>query len=660
MKTIFKKISAAAASAVIAACSVGSSISFGADTSEIPTYIIHYELGDDVTIVPDEDGNVPELGDEEKPYNSAVFITDAKLKKDGYYFSGWTADDIYGYNGGMVYRVPDHDVTLKPVWTTKGDKDVHTVKFSVEYDDEVKEEYEKLVPAQKGVSGSFIEIPMYVFPRDGYKQSGWTDGTNVFVGQQFIILHDEDITLYPNWKKKYKLTYSVGDADRINGTTMQEYEVMEDGSVELQASDRFSRNGFKISGWHCETDGKDYKPYQTFIMPSSDVVMTPIWEPINYTIVFDAGLTSNDDVRVKGKTDTTIIIPECTSTKEGYTFGGWKKDDTVYQPGDEYLVLGAKPGIGISFKAVWNEEGKQEETAKAFEIKVVDKESGEPVNDVWLSASSFIYEGGAAKADTFPIDTAKENPKKVSYTDLDEITKVEVGSFRIVEDIYNGFAYKLDENDIEEKIENGTAYYTVKLSKKVYPDDVKPYSHVVRVYEKGTSNLIKDVTVTGNWEIEYEGKVTGPVQIIDTSAANPAILSYEKYKDATSCGFMISDVYGDTPYMFNRGDYIITKDDENHIIYHNVYLIKRNYGDANCDGNVDMADVVLIMQALANPDKYDLNGTDENHITFVGRANADVEPSVEGLTTEDALTIQKYLLKKIDALPLVIDEPVID
>ena len=34
------------------------------------------------------------------------------------------------------------------------------------------------------------------------------------------------------------------------------------------------------------------------------------------------------------------------------------------------------------------------------------------------------------------------------------------------------------------------------------------------------------------------------------------------------------------------------------------------YGDANCDGIVDMSDAVLIMQSLANPNKYGVNGTD--------------------------------------------------
>ena len=67
-------------------------------------------------------------------------------------------------------------------------------------------------------------------------------------------------------------------------------------------------------------------------------------------------------------------------------------------------------------------------------------------------------------------------------------------------------------------------------------------------------------------------------------------------------------------------------------------------GDANCDGNVDMADAVLIMQSLANPDKYGVNGTDSHHITSQGQSNGDVDSGSKGLTSNDALEIQRYLL----------------
>ena len=57
-------------------------------------------------------------------------------------------------------------------------------------------------------------------------------------------------------------------------------------------------------------------------------------------------------------------------------------------------------------------------------------------------------------------------------------------------------------------------------------------------------------------------------------------------------------------------------------------------GDANCDNEVNMADAVIIMQSLANPDKYTLSER--------GKKNADTNK--DGITNTDALNIQKHLL----------------
>lgn len=70
--------------------------------------------------------------------------------------------------------------------------------------------------------------------------------------------------------------------------------------------------------------------------------------------------------------------------------------------------------------------------------------------------------------------------------------------------------------------------------------------------------------------------------------------------------------------------------------------IKKHNGDANCDGDVDMSDVVLIMQALANPNKYGTEGTAEHHLTEQGKLNGDMNG--DGLTVGDAQAIQMKLL----------------
>ena len=69
-------------------------------------------------------------------------------------------------------------------------------------------------------------------------------------------------------------------------------------------------------------------------------------------------------------------------------------------------------------------------------------------------------------------------------------------------------------------------------------------------------------------------------------------------------------------------------------------------GDANCDGNVNIADAVLVMQVATNPDKY-AQGKSEYSITAQGEINADVDGKA-GLTNADALLIQKFKLGLID------------
>jgi hypothetical protein len=69
--------------------------------------------------------------------------------------------------------------------------------------------------------------------------------------------------------------------------------------------------------------------------------------------------------------------------------------------------------------------------------------------------------------------------------------------------------------------------------------------------------------------------------------------------------------------------------------YSGIDLFNAVDGDANCDEDMNMADAVLIMQSLANPDKY--------QISEQGEFNSDLNG--DGITNADALAIQKKLLK---------------
>ena len=69
------------------------------------------------------------------------------------------------------------------------------------------------------------------------------------------------------------------------------------------------------------------------------------------------------------------------------------------------------------------------------------------------------------------------------------------------------------------------------------------------------------------------------------------------------------------------------------------------YGDANDDGTLSVADPTLIMQIKSNPDVYSFKNER-------AEKNADVEGNGDGVTSSDALAIQKHLANSEYVLPV--------
>lgn len=92
-----------------------------------------------------------------------------------------------------------------------------------------------------------------------------------------------------------------------------------------------------------------------------------------------------------------------------------------------------------------------------------------------------------------------------------------------------------------------------------------------------------------------------------------------------------------------EGFAVITADAGAIVSYLRIRVVKVGLiGDANCDGKLTIADSTAILQHLGNEDKYGLS--DE------GKINGDVD-GVPGITSNDALSIQKFDAKIINSLP---------
>ncbi len=93
------------------------------------------------------------------------------------------------------------------------------------------------------------------------------------------------------------------------------------------------------------------------------------------------------------------------------------------------------------------------------------------------------------------------------------------------------------------------------------------------------------------------------------------------------------------------GEHSVTKADTANLFYI-IYAESADpditWGDANEDGEVNLADAVLIMQNIANPSKY--------KITQQGKLNGDVDENGDGITPNDAFKIQQFVLGIISKL----------
>jgi hypothetical protein len=190
-------------------------------------------------------------------------------------------------------------------------------------------------------------------------------------------------------------------------------------------------------------------------------------------------------------------------------------------------------------------------------------------------------------------------------------------------------------NDIESIISESDTYreITSKLQMiQKYPDFIGGSGVTIVEYWFDDYGYQKLLLILEQEDVIYV-KCNNSGKIIDWNLLSPVEkdISFESYQVKMIGSF---NVYNDI------ADNLNTNADTNS---NSHTLIQK--GDANCDNELSMADAVLIMQSIANPAKFGIEGTDENHITEQGKKNADIAGENDGITNADALAIQKKLLK---------------
>ncbi len=177
-------------------------------------------------------------------------------------------------------------------------------------------------------------------------------------------------------------------------------------------------------------------------------------------------------------------------------------------------------------------------------------------------------------------------------------------------------------------------------------EDTKNSATIEGFYYKGTKSSDDIISANPDLKLNY-------VDLSDKDSKNyPLCDKYDSFFYIRSDNYKMTDIYGLFSEMKKNGDdfscnisstelVVLDKEADVYSYCQDAVIINGIEGDANIDGDTDISDSVMIMQSIANPDKYGLKAPEG--ITRQGCVNADTNG--DGVTNADALAIQKKLLK---------------
>ncbi len=160
-------------------------------------------------------------------------------------------------------------------------------------------------------SGTSIIIPQASLKKEKalYTEDGCT--MERFIKPESIFTVPEtDVLFVPYWYSNHVITYYAGDYDDIVGNKYATVSCTAGTNYDIAASSRFSRKGYKITGWLCSYDGLIYGPNSKYLVPDSDVTFTAIWQaaPAEISISANNG-NYNDRYTVTGICGEEFVLP---------------------------------------------------------------------------------------------------------------------------------------------------------------------------------------------------------------------------------------------------------------------------------------------------------------------------------------------------------------
>lgn len=275
-------------------------------------------------------------------YNVPKKLSLNEFSKEHYSFAGWDAGSGKHYDNEAIITV-DSNITLTAKWEPN--------KYYVIFNGN-----EGIIPEtgddtyqQEFIYGTSQELDQNQFIREHYSFDGWlyANGTKL---EETTVSLSSDLYLYASWKANdFEITfYSSDDYDAQTAT-----QGFKAGDTVKLIPNPFTKRHYGLRNW--QGLERTYQDGATINNLNSNLELTAVWDPEQYTITFDKNAqdaTGYMPVQtITYYSDSTLIKNNYVRT--GYRFKGWKNGTTIY--GDEQS-MSDYDGESTTFYAQWEQE----------------------------------------------------------------------------------------------------------------------------------------------------------------------------------------------------------------------------------------------------------------------------------------------------------------
>lgn len=305
-----------------------------AQGSSVTEYTVTYAKGAD-----EATGDVP--ASVQKAAGAKFELPANPFTNEGFEFIGWN-DGTATYTAGTEYTMPDKAVTFTAQWAQT---------YMVTYAKGAADATGTAPASAQKKAGDRFNLPANTFANEGYRFTGWNDGTATYQAGAQYVMPAKAVTLTAQWEEsvtKYSITFfksrDYSQTDSITGDVPVMENQLAGAMINLPAATGLSFPHYTFFKWEIYTyEADEMVPGSydwtsqgrldagaQYEMPAKAVQVKGVWTANTVTINFDAnGGTGTMAPNTSKKFGNTLSLTVGTAFQCKFTapanmeFAGW-------------------------------------------------------------------------------------------------------------------------------------------------------------------------------------------------------------------------------------------------------------------------------------------------------------------------------------------------